>query len=115
VGWAARIRADRTHYPVIVLFPQAAVGFSWIDREMADLFDAQLEKTVAEFNGDPDRIYLTGFSMGGSGVYRMTYRWPERFAGPHRDRGAGGGCVTPCSATILSGFRGETTVRHRGS
>lgn len=80
VGWAARIRADRTRYPVIVVFPQAAVGSSWIDREMADLVDAQLEKTIAEFNGDPDRVYLTGFSMGGSGVYRMAYRWPERFA-----------------------------------
>ena len=35
IGWAARIRADRTRYPVAV-FPQAAVGSSWIDREMAD-------------------------------------------------------------------------------
>jgi predicted peptidase len=80
VGWAARIRADRTRYPVVVVFPQAAAGASWIDRAMADLVDAQLEKTLAEFNGDPDRVYLTGFSMGGAGVYRMAYRWPERFA-----------------------------------
>lgn len=80
VYWAARIRADRARYPVVVLFPQAPVGRSWVDGEMADLVAAQLDRTVAEFSGDPDRVYLTGFSMGGSGVYRMAARWPERFA-----------------------------------
>lgn len=80
VYWAASIRADRTKFPVVVLFPQAPVGFSWVDGEMADLVAAQLERTITEFHGDPDRVYLTGFSMGGAGVYRMAARWPERFA-----------------------------------
>ena len=36
--------------------------------------------TIEEFHGDRSRIYLTGFSMGGAGTYRMAHRWPERFA-----------------------------------
>jgi len=41
---------------------------------------AELDATIKEFNGDPDRIYLTGFSQGGNGVLRMASKWPERFA-----------------------------------
>ena len=77
-GWAAGIRRDRSLYPAIFLFPQARR--SWVDREMQDLVILQLDRTIAEFHGDPSRIYLTGFSMGGAGAYRMAYRWPERFA-----------------------------------
>ena len=40
----------------------------------------QLDKTTEEFHGDRSRIYLTGFSMGGAGTYRMAHRWSERFA-----------------------------------
>jgi poly(3-hydroxybutyrate) depolymerase len=40
----------------------------------------QLEHTIEEFHGDQSRIYLTGFSMGGAGTYRMAHRWPDRFA-----------------------------------
>jgi predicted peptidase len=80
VGWAAGIRSDRSLYPAIFLFPQASAGRSWVDREMQDLVILQLDRTIAEFHGDPSRIYLTGFSMGGAGAYRMAHRWPERFA-----------------------------------
>jgi predicted peptidase len=35
---------------------------------------------MAEFHGDPARIYLVGYSMGGVGAYRMAYRSPQKFA-----------------------------------
>lgn len=35
---------------------------------------------MSEFGGDPARLYLTGFSMGATGAYRIAYRWPARFA-----------------------------------
>ena len=79
-GLADRIRANRSQFPAIVLFPQAAVGKRWLDGDMQELVMAELERTVSEFGGDPARIYLTGFSMGATGAYRIAYRWPTRFA-----------------------------------
>lgn len=47
---------------------------------MQELVIAELDRTMAEFSGDPARVYLTGFSMGATGAYRIAYRWPARFA-----------------------------------
>lgn len=41
---------------------------------------AELDQTIARFRVDAARVYLHGYSMGGSGVYRIAYRWPTRFA-----------------------------------
>ena len=79
-GLADQIRANRSHFPAVVVFPQAAVGKRWLDGDMEELVIAQLERTVSEFGADPARLYLTGFSMGATGAYRIAYRWPTRFA-----------------------------------
>ena len=79
-GLADEIRADRSRFPVVVVFPQAEVGKRWLDGDMEELVIAELERTVSEFGGDPARVYLTGFSMGATGAYRIAYRWPTRFA-----------------------------------
>jgi pimeloyl-ACP methyl ester carboxylesterase len=79
-GIADAIRSKRSSYPTLVLFPQAQSGTSFSFTEMQDLVSAELEQTRKEFHGDPKRIYLVGFSMGGSGVYRLAHRWPDRFA-----------------------------------
>jgi predicted peptidase len=79
-GIADAIRSKRSSYPTLVLFPQAQSGTSFSFTEMQDLVSAELEQTRKEFHGDPKRIYLIGFSMGGSGVYRLAHRWPDRFA-----------------------------------
>ena len=47
---------------------------------MQDMAMATLDATLHEFNGDLDRVYLTGFSLGGAGVVRMAGGWPTRFA-----------------------------------
>lgn len=77
---ATPIRAERDRYPVLVVFPQAQPGTRWIDPAMQDMAMAELEQTMREFKVDPDRVYLTGFSMGGTGVYHFAARWPDRFA-----------------------------------
>ena len=41
----------------------------------------------AHYNIDPDRIYLTGGSIGGGGVWRMAARYPDIFAGAIVDCG----------------------------
>ena len=80
-GLAAQIRQRRSAFPAIVLFPQARVGTRFLaPASMQDLIIMQLDRTIAEFNGDSARVYLMGFSMGGGSVYRLAYRWPEKFA-----------------------------------
>lgn len=79
-GMAEQIRRDRSRFPAIVVFPQAADSKRWFEGDMQELVIAELDKVMAEFRGDPDRVSLTGFSMGATGAYRMAYRWPDRFA-----------------------------------
>ena len=74
------VRADRDRFPAIMIFPQARVGTRWSTPAMQQMVLAQLDSTIKEFNGDADRVYLSGFSMGGSGAVRIALRWPERFA-----------------------------------
>jgi predicted peptidase len=77
---ADQIRMNRSRFPLVVVFPQAARGTTWATPAMQEMVIAEIETVLEEFHGDPHRVYLTGFSMGGEGVYRMAARWPERFA-----------------------------------
>lgn len=79
-GMADHIRLRRSSFPAVVVFPQAEIGKRWLDADMEELVIAELDRTMAEFHGDPARVYLTGFSMGATGAYRIAYRWPNRFA-----------------------------------
>lgn len=79
IGVAAAIRANPERVPAIVVFPQAPAETRWLD-EPADAAMAALGATMAEFHGDPDRVYLTGLSMGGYGTYHMALAHPGTFA-----------------------------------
>ena len=39
-----------------------------------------LDQSIKEFNGDPQRVYLTGLSIGGQGVWFLAAAYPHRFA-----------------------------------
>ena len=39
-----------------------------------------LESVKSEYGGDPDRIYITGLSMGGIATWALIDRYPEKFA-----------------------------------
>ncbi len=79
VGLGAALRRDASRFPAIVVFPQAPRDSTWTGR-VAEAAMAALERTEAEFRTDPDRVYLTGLSMGGNGTWYLAYRYPERFA-----------------------------------
>lgn len=77
---ADQIRLNRSRFSLIAVFPQAARGTTWDSPAMQAMVIAEIDKTLTEFHGDPRRLYLSGFSMGGAGVYQIAARWPERFA-----------------------------------
>jgi predicted peptidase len=79
-GLAERIRKNPSQFPAIIVFPQARVGTRWFNPEMEALVLAGLKHTTDEFRADRHRIYLTGFSMGATGAYRIARRRPEKFA-----------------------------------
>jgi len=79
VGLGPAIRQARERFPFIVVFPQARRYQLWTG-EMATLALKALDQTVEEFNGDPQRLYVTGISMGGSGTWYVAARAPDKFA-----------------------------------
>ncbi len=79
VGLGPAIRQARERFPFIVVFPQARHNQFWVG-EMAALALKTLDRTVEEFNGDPQRLYVTGISLGGHGTWCVTARAPGKFA-----------------------------------
>jgi predicted peptidase len=79
VGLGTTIRRIAAPFPAIVVFPQAPRD-QWWEGPAADMALAALAQTEREYRIDPERVYLTGLSMGGSGTWYIAYRHPERFA-----------------------------------
>jgi len=50
-----------------------------------------IEIAKAQFNVDPDRVYVMGFSMGGTGSWFMAGRHPDLFAG-----------ASPCAGVFMA-------------
>lgn len=64
----------------IVVLPQCKKESFWAAKDMADYALAALDEAVREFNGDPDRLYLAGFSLGGYGTWQIAAVHPGKFA-----------------------------------
>ena len=79
VGLGPYLQRHATGFPAIVVFPQSPEDASW-DGATARMALAALDAASREFNGDPDRTYLTGMSRGGYGVWELALMQPERFA-----------------------------------
>jgi predicted peptidase len=83
--------ANRKNFPCYVLAPQCPTGLWWTDHNRdgsmkptptptMQLVIELIEKISKENKVDPLRIYLTGVSMGGFGVWDLLARFPTRFA-----------------------------------
>jgi predicted peptidase len=79
VGLGPAIRQARQRFPFIVVFPQARHDQLWTG-EMATLALKTLDQTVEEFKADPQRLYVTGISMGGFGTWYVAAKAPGKFA-----------------------------------
>ncbi|MGB7324067.1 MAG: prolyl oligopeptidase family serine peptidase, partial [Rubripirellula sp.] len=90
-------RADRREqFPAYVVFPQCPVGSRWVEspwdlasgrgefaRTPSTPMKATLELVdhlIATESVDPDRVYVTGLSMGGQGTWFAAAAKPKRFA-----------------------------------
>jgi predicted peptidase len=62
------------------VLPQCKKDSFWAASDMADYAVAALDEAVREFNGDPDRLYLAGFSLGGYGTWQIAAANPGKFA-----------------------------------
>ncbi len=62
--------------PFIVVSPQCPADEWW----QPDVLAALLDDIIMKYPVDPDRIYVTGLSMGGMGTWELALRFPDRFA-----------------------------------
>ena len=81
----------------LVLYPQAAAY--WWTPETAARFNSVFDDVVQRYNVDHDRIYLTGFSNGGTGSLYFAELWPQRFAAVVPLMGAG-----QCNEQVKAGL-----------
>jgi predicted peptidase len=65
-------------FPFIIVSPQCPLNSWW--PEQVDALTALLDEVQAKYAVDPDRVYLTGLSMGGFGSWTLATRYPKRFA-----------------------------------
>jgi predicted esterase len=61
-----------------VYAPQA--NGSWGDTTRTNNVMAMIDQALTSYNIDPDRLYVTGLSMGGGGTWDMLNRFEDRFA-----------------------------------
>jgi predicted peptidase len=78
IGGAIRFHSDR--FPAVVVMPQCRKDVAWTDPPMEAQALAALDHSMKEFHGDPDRIYLTGLSMGGFGSWAWAAKYPGKWA-----------------------------------
>jgi predicted peptidase len=70
-----KIVESKKDFPFIVVSPQSPGG-GW----NVEGLNALLGDILAKYRADPDRVYLTGLSMGGGGTWNLAAAHPERFA-----------------------------------
>ena len=80
VGIGTAIRKKNERFPAVVVFPQCRKDVWWLAPEMEAQAMKALEQSVKEFNGDTQRTYLTGISMGGYGTWGISQKYPNKFA-----------------------------------
>lgn len=79
VGIGTALRKNWRQVPAIVVMPQCRRG-RWWEGEMLEMALKCVEHVSRDFHCDPDRVYLTGLSMGGAGAWQLAARLPDAFA-----------------------------------
>lgn len=67
-------------FDFVVASPQALSNYPWQVSWRPDDLILLLDHLLANYEIDPDRVYLTGLSMGGYGTWACIAKHPDRFA-----------------------------------
>lgn len=67
---------NRADFPFITVSPQCPADSRWETEDLQGLLKQLLDK----YRIDPDRIYLSGLSMGGFGTWSWACAYPDQFA-----------------------------------
>lgn len=83
--------ANTQTIPTYLIAPKTSRGWTQHFENLKRVMD----RLVSEEQGDPQRIYVCGFSMGGNGTFAILQRYPEYFA---------------AAIPMGMGFRGDSTL-----
>ena len=71
----------RDSFPFLAVCPQCSYNAEWTPgSKNASIALGALDEAIQEFNGDPDRVTVTGASTGGTGALNLAAAHPGRFA-----------------------------------
>jgi len=80
-GIGPAIWKRKTNFPFVVILPQCRTGAGWLaDGDDAKWALGMLKQIQAEFGTDPDRVVLTGLSMGGNGTWSIAAADPTAWS-----------------------------------
>lgn len=79
VGLGRAIRHNYRVIPAIVVMPQCRENQDWVG-PMSQFALRCVEQTSREYYLDPERVYLTGLSLGGQGAWHLAAKHPGQFA-----------------------------------
>ncbi|MFH0894453.1 MAG: LysM peptidoglycan-binding domain-containing protein [Bacteroidota bacterium] len=100
--------------PAVVIAPQCPRGSSWNPDKLLNVLN-YVQKT---YRYDTNRVYLTGMSMGGYGVFNFAGKYPEKFAAAFALCG-GGNPKDACRLSTIPLWVGhgqrDVAVRHSES
>jgi pimeloyl-ACP methyl ester carboxylesterase len=85
---AANLGETLAHAGYLVLIPHAS-GNLWWEQKPTETVYALLLEILRSYNVDTNRVYLVGFSNGGTAALEFGTRWPDRFAAIASLMGAG--------------------------
>ena len=81
IGLPHSIRKSKKLSPFVIIMPQCLDGdHVFTDQDMEAVALAEFQQSMKEFHGDPERVYLTGLSMGGYATWNIAARHPGIFA-----------------------------------
>ncbi len=80
-GLANAIRQKKENFPFLVIFPQAREDEDWTPESAGgQRAIAILKQVQSEYRIDPDRVALTGVSMGGQGTWSLAAAEPGHWS-----------------------------------
>ena len=76
-GLTALLEKD-LRIPFVVVSPQCPGDRTWLTED--ETLNRLIDHVVSTYAVDPERVYVTGHSMGGRGTWLLAYKHPEKLA-----------------------------------